>query len=333
MIVIGHKDLATLLNSLSKYDVEETKKCLLTSLQEVQKYPEVVPQRTVIEADYATHLFMPVVGKEIVESTGSPQVGFKALAGSKEGFKGLTAIMDKSGEVQGIINAFELTAFRTALATSLSWDVYAKTKLYERVKSNKLNMAVFGAGPQAYWHVKLALMHFEIDTVHVVNRTAARADELVARLQKEHPSGKFSRCDDPASVVPTCTLIMGCTPSTTPVIHKEWVCDNAYVGLIGSYKPHMCEVDAGVVQAVKRILVDAVEPVFVEAGEIIQNKVPKSELIDVADTSRVDESLPEFNDGELFLWKCVGSSMMDVCVGGDVLRFAKRAGCGKEVDF
>lgn len=330
MLVIGHKDLATLLNSLSPYDVEQAKKSLLGSLQEVTKFPETVPPRTVIEADYATHLFMPVVGKEIEEATGSPQVGFKALAGSREGFKGLTAIMDKSGEVQGIINAFELTAFRTALATSLSWDVYKKTSLYEK---KSVNMACFGAGPQAYWHIKLALMQFDIDTVFVVNRTASRADELIERLQHEHPNGKFKRCDSPDTDVPNCALIMGCTPSTQPVIHHKWIQKNAYIGLIGSYKPHMCEVDSAIVKSVKKILVDGVEPVFVEAGEIIQNKIPRSELVDVANEPEVEKNLGLFDDAPLFLWKCVGSSMMDVCVGGQVLQFAKRAGCGKEVDF
>ncbi|KAG5360958.1 hypothetical protein CJU89_4059 [Yarrowia sp. B02] len=332
MIVIGHKDLATLLNSLSPYDVEQTKKTLLKSLQEVTKYPETVPPRTVITADYATHLFMPVVGKEVVEATGSPQIGFKALAGSQEGFKGLTAIMDKSGAVEGIINAFELTAFRTALATSLSWDVYKKTTL-SKSHTGTINMACFGAGPQAYWHIKLALMQFDIDTVYIVNRTAHRADELIERLHHEHPHAKFKRCDTPDTDVPTCGLIMGCTPSTSPVIHRKWIQKNAYVGLIGSYKPHMCEVDSEIVKSVKKILVDGVEPVFVEAGEIIQNKVPRDELVDVADVQAVEKSLPEFDDAPLFLWKCVGSSMMDVCVGGQVLQFAKRAGCGKEVDF
>ncbi|KAG5368942.1 hypothetical protein CJU90_1182 [Yarrowia sp. C11] len=332
MLVIGHKDLATLLNSLSPYDVEQAKKSLLKSLQEVTKYPETVPHRTVIEADYATHLFMPVVGKEIDESTGSPHIGFKALAGSPEGFKGLTTIMDKSGGVEGIINAFELTAFRTALATSLSWDVYKKTSLYSSHKS-PLNLACFGAGPQAYWHIKLALMQFDIDTVFIVNRTAHRADELIERLTHEHPNGKFKRCDTPDTDVPTCALIVGCTPATSPVIHHKWIQKNAYIGLIGSYKPHMCEVDSDIVKSVKKILVDGVEPVFVEAGEIIQNNVPKSELVDVADESEVAKCLGQFDDASLFLWKCVGSSMMDVSVGAQVLKFAKRAGCGKEVDF
>lgn len=332
MLIIGHKDLATLLNSLSHYDVEKAKASLLKSLQEVTKYPETVPPRTVIEADYATHLFMPVVGKEIVEDTGSPQIGFKALAGSPEGFKGLTAIMDKSGEVQGIINAFELTAFRTALATSLSWDVYKKTSLFKS-HTGALNLACFGAGPQAYWHIKLALMQFDIDTVFIVNRTAHRADELIKRLHEEHPNGKFKRCDTPDTDIPTCSLIVGCTPATSPVIHHKWIQKNAYIGLIGSYKPHMCEVDSEIVKSVKKILVDGVEPVFVEAGEIIQNNIPKEELVDVADEQQVEKALPQFDDAPLFLWKCVGSSMMDVCVGGHVLQFAKKAGCGKEVAF
>lgn len=176
-------------------------------------------------------------------------------------------------------------------------------------------------------------MQFDIDTVFIVNRTAHRADELIQRLKREHPNAKFQRCDSPDTDVPTCSLIVGCTPSTTPVIHHQWIQKNAYIGLIGSYKPHMCEVDSQIVKSVKKILVDGADPVFIEAGEIIQNKIPKSELVEVADESEVEKSLAEFDDASLFLWKCVGSSMMDVCVGGQVLQFAKKAGCGKEVDF
>lgn len=77
------------------------------------------------------------------------------------------------GQPLGLIHASTLTAFRTALAS---------TCLLAR-RSQVRTITVFGAGAQAYWHVRLALMlrGSTIRRVHVVNRRFSDAAASILR--------------------------------------------------------------------------------------------------------------------------------------------------------
>lgn len=76
----------------------------------------------------------------------------------------------------GILNAAEVTAFRTALGSMLLYVHRRRTG----------SVLVFGAGAQARWHIRLALLlrGEEIRHIAVVNRSRVRAEELVAELRE-----------------------------------------------------------------------------------------------------------------------------------------------------
>lgn len=104
-----------------------------------------------------------------------------SLQGVKAGStpQGGLILMGSDGKPFGILNAEELTAFRTALASSL---LMVRRK---RVKT----ITVFGTGKQAYllfphdlnvetnalrfWHIRLALLFHgsTIQHVHIINRS------------------------------------------------------------------------------------------------------------------------------------------------------------------
>ena len=74
-----------------------------------------------------------------------------------------------TGQLKAVLNANNLTAFRTALASSLGL-----TKLIAPSNANILpELSAFGVGLQAYWHIKLALLLYEgkIKEVNILNRT------------------------------------------------------------------------------------------------------------------------------------------------------------------
>jgi len=70
-------------------------------------------------------------------------------------------LMATDGKPFGFINAEEMTAFRTALASSL---LMVRRK---RVRT----ITVFGTGKQSYWHVRLALLFHgaTIQHVHIIS--------------------------------------------------------------------------------------------------------------------------------------------------------------------
>ena len=85
--------------------------------------------------------------------------------------QGSVTLLDEESLPFGLINAHELTPFRTALTAMMLFIKRTKVK----------TLAVFGAGKQAYWHIRLALTlrGSEIKRVHIFNRSFDRAAKLL----------------------------------------------------------------------------------------------------------------------------------------------------------
>ncbi|KAL8827446.1 MAG: hypothetical protein Q9170_007012 [Blastenia crenularia] len=170
---------------------------------------------------------------------------------------GSLTLLTASGQPYGFLAASELTAFRTALAA---------TMLFTR-RTNVHTIAVFGAGAQALWHIRLALLLRgpEIHHVHIINRKFERARELMTNiytspewkdLRKSNDKLDFSIVSNEYGEynrllkdhVRKSDAIFCCTPSTMPLFPPEYLTSTEgrkkgrYVSAIGSYRQHMIEI-------------------------------------------------------------------------------------------
>jgi len=180
--------------------------------------------------------------------------------------KGLLTLLDRSGAPRALINAEEITAFRTALAS---------TMLFKK-RANVHDVVVFGAGKQAYWHIRLALILRgpEIHHLNIINRSFDRVHHLIQTLYHPHEQPHvFPKMDIPTAqttdlarpkiqiITPNHTeyerllkatirassVIFCTTPSLTPLFPASYLTNpegrkkGRYVAAIGSYKPHMLE--------------------------------------------------------------------------------------------
>lgn len=300
---------------------------LITYLKDASKIvPPRIAQSSNNKDSDTTHLFMPCISPN--------EVGIKVISGGPSnnakglGFTGCVLVINEiSGEVEALINATNLTAFRTALASFLG--------IYTVVKTQDLLPAitVFGVGLQAYWHVRLALTLYpqEIKTVNIVNRTLKNAEKLVDRLSKEFKNIEFNafsykETSQLESIKLQClnsSLIFGCSPSTEPIILQEYINPNPkyvkFISLIGSYKPHMIELDLKVIRGLKdngiKILVDSKEHCLHEAGELIQGEVNEDGLVEIAELYEKDVAQSTVDKNNLTVQKIVGLSIMDLNIG------------------
>lgn len=141
------------------------------------------------------------------------------------------------------------------------------------------DVTVFGAGKQAYWAIRLALILRgpEIHHLNIVTRNFDSARNCIMRLYNPQP-------DDPDYVNPIGTsfnsktkkeiltpahteyqrllkqyvrasnVIFCCTPSTTPLFPATYLTNpegrkkGRYISLVGSYKPNMVELHPDVVR-------------------------------------------------------------------------------------
>lgn len=223
---------------------------------------------------------------------------------------GSLTLLDKAGAPRAFINASEITAFRTALAS---------TMLFNK-RQNVHDVAIFGAGKQAYWHARLALLLRgpEIHHLNIINRSFETGVGLtkllfktpgpieLARPQTEIITPEHSEYTRHLkNIVRSASVIFFTTPSTQPLFPPELLTategrkKGRYLAAIGSYKPHMVEIHPDIIrQAVApphhhhhhrhakqggAVVVDSVEACLKEAGELIQAGLGGREVVELGE--------------------------------------------------
>ena len=235
--------------------------------------------------------------------------------------------MTPYGTPYALVSAEELTAFRTALASTFILNK----------RQHVHNITVFGAGKQAYWHIRLALLlkGAAIHHVDIVNRSFNRANELMREIYSDdwasirHEKLKVSIVSSEYGEytrllkehVRSADALFLCTPSVDPLFPAEHLTSSEgrkkgrYISAIGSYRPHMVELHPDILrQAVAPdhkhhhhkhaensgvIIVDSLEACLKEAGEIRQAGIKPEQLVEV---------------GELFMIK--KAAMKEIEMGG-----------------
>lgn len=299
---------------------------LLNGLRASEALPEAVPPRTVrfstTENSDTMHLFMPCVLPN--------KVGIKVISGGASnlkkgvGFVGSVMVLDDyTGETRALVNAKTLTAFRTALGSNMPLaKIYPPGATSLRGFSELL---IFGAGSQAFWHAVVATrLYPQIQQVNVISRSLGSAEALckdllpvlkAQRVQALH----LGDLDSVKKCVQRSEIIFGCMPSTEPNIRAEYLEGNAkYVSLIGSYKPHMSELDASFITqnygaGQTKIIVDSKEHCLHEAGELIQNGIEANDLVSISEL--YDGPVPDIETPSgIVLAKLVGLLLMDIAI-------------------
>jgi len=239
--------------------------------------------------------------------------------------------MSHTGQPTGFLNAEEVTAFRTALVSTLLLcrRSYLKT------------LTVFGAGKQAYWHIRLALLlrGHTIKNINIINRTLSirtktllRSFMQVDRATKAHEGwtnarfailspeyGEYDRLIK--EQLRAADAIIMTVPSTEPLFDHliltstEGRKKGRLLIAIGSYKPHMIEIPKEMLlQAVRPthdhrhfhrhateggvIVVDTLTGCLKEAGEVIQAGLSPMQLVEVGELVMLESQSDSLQDSE-----------------------------------
>ncbi|KAL6246622.1 hypothetical protein RBB50_006861 [Rhinocladiella similis] len=332
MLILKERDVYGLLSNLTVPECRRLLQSLHNILREYTRAKHAAPsdctifqpQRAVITTKLGnTTLFMP--------SSITTTTGMKVVTISQAGLKGAINVFSPDGTLLGLLNADHVTAFRTALAVMIP---------FVRYPYAKDNMVVFGAGRQAEWHVKLALLLGEgaVKRVTVVNRRTPRsAEQLFETLRQKYPDTSFeillkTASDYDAKLeerLKASNIVCCTTPATEPHFPASYLDHNPrYISLIGSYKPEMEEVDTETLLSGEYIYVDTEEGCLSEAGELIKANVQEHQLIELGELL---SDKPFALQGNL-VFKCVGLGIMDTVMGGELLQMAQEKDIGLVVD-
>lgn len=235
--------------------------------------------------------------------------------------RGSLTLMDQLGNTVGLINAEEVTAFRTALCSTMML----------KKRQSVHDVTVFGAGKQAYWHIRLALLlrGEEIHHLNIITRNFDSARKCVMRLYNPQPDdpgyvnplgSKYNSRSKKNILTPAHTeyerllkdyvrasnVIFCCTPSETPLFPASYLINpegrkkGRYISCIGSYEPKMIELHPDILRYAvaphhehrhihKRqkeggaIIVDTVTGCLKSAGEVIQAKLLPDQVVELGE--------------------------------------------------
>lgn len=424
LTILKDADVSRILHSLTRDDVLKLQSTFADALHWYSTSKDAndccsdfQPERTVLKRkDGSTSLFMPASGTSgqgvkvvnVAAPSGSSNKSsqLSSQPGQSEGntevsvenlnpaqpplkadstIKGSITLLDQAGNTTGLLNAEEVTAFRTALASSL---LLAK-------RENVHTLTVFGGGKQAYWHIRLALLLKgpAIQNMNIVTRNPDTARACLLRLQNPQPDdpgfanhathdklrrnvltprhGDYDRILQ--NYIRDADVIFGTTPSTTPhfpashLLDPEGKAKSRYIALVGSYKPHMVELDPEIFKDAvsarseqrapnrrQKVVVDTAAGCMKEAGEIIQAGLTGEQVVQLGELFMLKERAEKRyrEDGAQLkgggdeegkglsdwlvkgdvLFKCVGIGLMDMVVGAELVDLARQRKIGVTVD-
>ena len=348
MHVLSEPDVAQVFRSLTQVQLHDFidilgKALMAISAESKPTVPESEklihqPLRTVFSTkENNTCIFMPI--------SDTASSGVKVVTVSKSGIQGVINVFSPEGRLQGLLAAAEVTAFRTALA-SMTLFVRCATICKE-------NILVFGSGRQAEWHARLALMLYpdQVRQVTFINRGRQRLEAMEHSvfhdLRQRHPNvaisafakeGTADYDDRLLKELQSCDVIFSCTPSSEPNFPYSALQSapkKRFISLIGSYKPHMREIDTEtLLSGGGQIYVDSKSACLEESGELINAKITEAQLTEMGDLlGALSPAQPiECPPGLNVIYKCVGMGLMDLAIGKKVLDVGKERGLGTEID-
>lgn len=312
------------------------------------------------------------VDKKPIGSNVSQTLGAWPGAGSRDTSpQGSVTLYDDNSLPFGLINAEELTPFRTALTVTMMFNKRKKVR----------TVVVFGAGKQAYWHIRLAvsLRGEDIKRVFIVNRSFERAARLLQEIYSaENASwrgdvkfsavssefGEYNRILEDA--MNKADAIFCCTPSQEPLFpaklltSREGRRKGRFISAIGSYKPHMAELHPDIlreevtvqtphrhfqkrVQRSGIIVVDSLDAAMKEAGELIQADVRPNQVVEIGELLMVRDSAKDAKSAEdeknlrewvergNVIFKSVGLGLMDLVTGSELVALAETRKIGTTI--
>lgn len=290
------------------------------------------PHRTVIEFPQheASALYMP--SADLVEEVTAVKVVTiypNNPANGKPTTQGVVLLSDaENGEHIAMLNASYLTRLRTGALSGIATDYLAR--------KNAKVLTIIGTGAMAFEQALGVLEVRDIERIVLYNRRAKKALEFGEKLENFGVKVPIEVLDDVSIAVRQADIICCATRSNEPVFNGEDLQPGTHINGVGSYLPHMLEMDVTTIERASKIIVDDLAGVKDEAGELMH-----AEKIGVWSFDDVHGELGELveeqvasreNEDEITLFKSVGAAYFDLAVAKGTYMKAKEQNIGTNIE-
>lgn len=291
-----------------------------------------VPLRTQIvsEKQNGTFLFMPAYAPDLDAAALKiinifPNNIDKGLSSAPAQ---VLLVDGKTGYVNALLDGATVTQLRTGAASGVALDVLGR-------KDAKRG-ALIGTGGQAAAQLEAMLCVRELETVFVYDKNSERTRAFAEKMDQElkRYGTKILPAETSDEAISEADLIITVTPATSPVFDGSKVKAGATVSCVGSYQPHMQEMDPVILERSAKIYFDSQEAVLSEAGDILipleEGRITKKDFTgDIGDVLAGNIVGREQAD-EIIVFKTVGIGAQDLVTAQKIYERAREAKIGTE---
>lgn len=241
--------------------------------------------------------------------------------------QGVILVIDSvTGEILSIMDGEYITALRTGAASGLATRYFAN--------KNAHTLALFGCGAQGKTQLEAIVCERNIEKVFLFDKNKNRAVRVMEEMgEKLNVKMIFSR---DTAVLSEADIICTATNSTKPLFKREEIIKGAHINAIGSFQPHMQELDPWLIRDAK-VYVDQAEPCLRESGDftkpILDGIISEKHIIGEIGDFCLSKIPGRESEDEITIFKSVGVAIQDYAVATDIYNTSLTAGFGQEINL
>lgn len=241
--------------------------------------------------------------------------------------QGIVLVIDsKTGEILAIMDGEYLTALRTGAASGMATRCFAR--------EDARIMALFGCGSQGRTQLEAVVCERDIKKILVFDTNKELASQFISEMEKRFNVEMVYTSD--TRQLKEADIICTATNSQKPLFQRKNVKDGVHINAIGSFQPHMQELDPLLIRDA-RVFVDQAEPCLKESGDLIkpilEGIISESHIAGEIGDFLLDRIKGREVEDQITLFKSVGVAIQDYAVATDIYNDSLKQGFGIEINL
>jgi len=241
--------------------------------------------------------------------------------------QGIVLVIDsKTGEILAIMDGEYLTALRTGAASGLATRCFAR-------KDARI-LALFGCGSQGRTQLEAVVCERDIKKVLVFDPNEELARQFISEMEQRLNLEMVYTTD--TNQLKEADIICTATNSQKPLFKRENVKEGVHINAIGSFQPHMQELDPLLIRDA-RVFLDHSEPCLKESGDLIkpisEGIISETHIAGEIGDFLLDKITGRESEEQITLFKSVGVAIQDYAVATDIYKSSLEEGFGIEINL